>query len=459
MISRSFTRGLVALATVALVSSCASKRPPTTTAPSTPGYPQYPMPDIPATLLVAPELRAAHTHAWNLLQSGDLRGAEREFAAALKGTPTFYPGETGLGFALLAQKQYKPAASHFTAVLAKDDRYVPALQGQANLQLAQGDDAGAIASFERILAIDPKQETVRSRLDLLRFRQVQALIDAGRKARDAGHLEDAETSFERAVTISPSSAVIFHELAGVELARGALDDAETHARRAIQLDSADAEGYAALGTVLEARGKSREAAAAFAAAAKIDPRPAWKSRADALSDKADMAAVPAEFRSLDTAPTVTRAQLAALVGLRLEAVLDKVSQRVTAVATDVRGHWAEPWILPVTQTGVMDVYPNHTFQPGSTVRRTDLARVVSQLLTIIAAQKPTDLAKWRAARPTFPDLPPSNVYYGSAALAVSAGAMTPVDGDRFAPTAAATGATVVAAVTRLQQIAAGRQQP
>jgi tetratricopeptide (TPR) repeat protein len=458
MTGRAFIRVLLAVVVAAIVGACVKRTAPTPPSPSAPGYPQFPMPDVPATLSVTPELRAAHTRAWDLLQSGDPKAAEREFAALLKGTPAFYPGETGLGFALLAEKQYKPAAARFTSALSKNDSYLPALQGQANAQLAQGDETGAIASFERILAIDPKQETARSRLDLLRFRQVQLLIDAARKARDGGHLEDAQTNFERALTLSPSSAVIFHELAGVEIARGALDQAETHARRAVQLDPADAEGYAALGAILETRGNYREAAAAFTSAAKIDPRPAWTSRAAALSDKADMAAVPAEFRSLDTAPTVTRAQLAALIGIRLEDVLDKVSQRVTAVATDVRGHWAEAWILPVTQAGVMDVYPNHTFQPGSMVRRSDLARIVSQLLTIIAAQRSTDLAKWRAARPTFPDLPTTNVYYGSAALAVSAGVMGPVEGARFAPTAAATGATCIAAVTRLQQIA-GRQEP
>lgn len=458
MTRRFLTPVLLSVALAATVSACAKKTAPTPPSPSAPGFPQFPLPDVPATLAVTPELRAAHTHAWDLLQSGDPKGAEREFTAILKGTPTFYPGETGLGFALLAEKQYKPAATRFTSALAKNDRYVPALQGQANAQLAQGDEAGAIASFERVLAIDPKQETVRSRLDLLRFRQVQSLIDTGRRARDAGRLDEAQTSFERALTLSPSSAVIFHELAGVEVARGALDQAETHARRAIQLDTNDAEGYATLGAILETRGKFREAAAVFSSAYKIDPRPAWKARADALSDKADMAGVPAEFRSLGTAPTVTRAQLAALVGIRLEAVLEKVSQRVTAVATDVRGHWAEPWILPVTQAGVMDIYPNHTFQPGSTVLRSDLARVVSQVVTIIAAQRQTDVAKWRAARPTFPDLPATNVYYGFAALAVSAGAMSPTEDNRFAPRSPATGEAVIAAVTRLQQIA-GRQEP
>jgi tetratricopeptide (TPR) repeat protein len=458
MSARSLARVLLVVGSLALVGSCVTHNaPPPTTTPGAPKYPQYPTPDVPTALRVTPEVQAAHTKAWNSLQSGDLKGAERDFTAITKTSPAFYPAETGLGFALLADKQYKSAATHFAAVLTQNDKYIPALQGQANVQLAQGDETGAIASFERILTIDPKQDAVRSRLDLLKFRQVQSLIDAGRKARDAGHLEDAQTSFEQALTLSPSSAVIFRELSGVEMARGALDQAETHARRATQLDSGDAEAYAALAAVLEAKNKPRDAAAAYAQAAKIDPRPAWTTKASSLADKADMAAVPADFRTIDTATTVTRAQLAALIGLRLQPVLSKSTEHVNAVATDVRGHWAEPWILPVTQSGVMDVYPNHTFQPGNTVRRTDLARVVSQLLTLIASEKQIDLAKWKAARPAFPDLPVTNVYYASAALAVSAGAMTQLDGNRFGPTTPTTGAAAVAAMTRLQQIAGAQR--
>ena len=448
----------VAVLTIALsLGACASSKAPAPSVPAgAPKFPQYPTPDVPVSLRATPEIQAAQTKAWGLLQTGDLRGAEKEFTTIVRDQPAFYPGETGLGFALLAEKQYKPAASHFAGALAKNDRYIPALQGLASSQLAQDDQAGAIASFERILAIDPKQDAVRSRLDLLRFRQVQSYIDAGRKARDAGHLDDAQTSFEHALTLSPSSAVIYRELALVDLARNTPDQAETHARRAVQLDAGDPEGFATLGVVLEAKGKYREAAAAYASAVKLDPRPAWKMKSDALAEKADMAGVPADFRTIDSATTVNRAQLAALIGMRLEPVLAKASQHVTTVATDIQGHWAEPWILPVTQAGVMDVYPNHTFQPSGTVRRTDLARVVSQMLTLIAAERNTDLTRWRASRPAFPDLPPTNVYYGSAALAVAAGAMTAVDGARFAPTTPATGATVVAAVTRLQQIA-GRE--
>ena len=48
--------------------------------------------------------------------------------------------------------------------------------------------------------------------------------------------------------------------------------------------------------------------------------------------------------------------------------------------TDVRGHWAQRWILQITQAGLMDAFPNHTFQPGQLVRRADLARIVSRAI-------------------------------------------------------------------------------
>jgi hypothetical protein len=127
---------------------------------------------------------------------------------------------------------------------------------------------------------------------------------------------------------------------------------------------------------------------------------------------------------------------------------------VTVVATDIRGHWAEPWIQMVTQAGLMDVFPNHTFQPQALVRRSDLAQVLTQVLTMVAT--PDELAKWKAGRPRFVDLPATNVFYPAAAFVVSSGAMSLQEGTRFAPTRSVTGAMVVAAIERIEQLAARR---
>ncbi|HEY7474998.1 MAG TPA: S-layer homology domain-containing protein, partial [Vicinamibacterales bacterium] len=229
--------------------------------------------------------------------------------------------------------------------------------------------------------------------------------------------------------------------------------AEEHARRAVELGPNDAESHAALGAVLEAQERYREAAAEFGRAAAIDPRPVWRERNTALREKANLSAIPAEFRELTSAATVSRAQAAALIGTRLEVLVERAPRRGTAVATDVQNHWAAPWILPVTQAGIMEIQPNHTFQPGAALRRADLARVVSQLLAVVAAERQIDLGRWRAARPRFADLPATNLFYNAAALAVASGAMDTPEGSRFLPTRPATGAELLAAIDRIEQLA------
>jgi len=436
---------------LALVSSCVPKNKPALP-PGAPKYPDYPAIDVPAELRVAPDIRQQHDLAWQHFQAGDSRSATREFSALLKKSPGFYPANAALGYIALADKQFKAAGAHFSDALAMNDRYMPALLGQADAQMAMHNDEAAVAVLEQILKVDPSRQALRNRLDVLRLRVVQAQLDASRRDREAGRLEDAQSGLERALSVAPNSAVLWRELAVVELARGSLDAAEAHARRSIQLDAGDPDALAALGAALEAKERFRDAADAFEKANGLDARPAWRDRAASLRNKAIAASIPPEYRAIPTAATVTRGQVAAMIGMRLDDLITRAPRRVTAVATDIRNHWASEWILKVTQAGVMEIYPNHTFQPSATLRRSDLARIVSQLLALAATRRPEELARWKAARPRFSDVPPTHVSYASVALAVTSGAMS-ADNDRFGLTLPATGADLVAAITRIDQIA------
>lgn len=447
-----------ALAVVVIVATAAGCRPPKTpsapsaAAPAAAAGEAYPVPDVPPGVPASDDVRSRHFAAWRQLQSGDTRGAARAFTQILKSAPAFYPAEAGLGFAQLSAGQYRSASAHFSAVIAANDRYLPAWIGQSDALLGLHKDADAMTAMARVLALDPKRDTVRSRLEMVRFRMTQALIESGRRDHAAHRLVTAEQSLEQALALSPQSTIILHELALVEVDAKKLDEAETHARRATEIDARDADGQATLGSVLEARGKYRDAAAAYARAAAIDPRPAWTARAADLREKAEMAALPAGFADLPQAPSISRAETAAFIGIRLAAVIDGAPRRVTDVATDIRTHWAAPWIVPVTRAGVMTIYANHTFQPAATLRRSDLASVAAALVRIVGADRRADLAQWQAARPRFPDLSATHVSYASAALAVAAGAMHAEADGRFAPAERATGADLDAVVRRISQL-------
>jgi tetratricopeptide (TPR) repeat protein len=443
-------RGAIAIVVMAGAAACAVHPPPAVV--TSPLYPDFPALVVPATLKPSPDMAQRHDEAWRRLQSGDVGGARRDYQAILARDPTFYPAAAGLGFVAIANHDYKEAAAQFGAAIQANGRYRPALDGRADAAVAAGDDTAAIVALEAVLKVDPANDGVRNRLDVVRFRQVRQKIDAARRSREAGRLDEAQATLEAALAAAPPGAVIFRELALVAMAKSDLTAAEGDARQAIQTDASDAESWAALGAVLDKAVRSREAAEAYDKAFSLDPRPAWRDRRDALRARADEEAEPKAFRDIASASTVTRADVAAMIGLRLPDVLARSPRHVTVVATDARGSWAATWILQVTQAGVMDVFSNHTFQPDGIVKRGTLAEVVSRLLAVLSSERGSDLSRWKALTPPFEDVPSGSPAYAAAALSVAAGAMTAVGG-RFGSTQPATGADLVAAIARLQQLA------
>ena len=207
-----------ALLVVVLLAGCVSVAPgPVVSAPR---FPDYPVPDVPASLKAEAAIVTRHETAWRKLQAGDLRGARSEFAEVLKRLPEFYPAEAGLGYVELADRRPAEAAERFEAAIERADRYLPAWIGQVEALLSLERDADAIVAMERVLALDPRRDQLRGRLELVRFRLVQSLIESGQQARAAGRLDQARQVLEQALARSPESTLILGELALVEREAG-----------------------------------------------------------------------------------------------------------------------------------------------------------------------------------------------------------------------------------------------
>lgn len=447
-------RAVLVASAMALLTAgaCAPKRPAALpAAPGAPKYPEFVFPAAPARL-ASPTLAARHQLGWQWLQAGDLRAAERNFTATLKEVPGFYPSEAGLGYVALARNDNKEAASHFNRALAADAAYAPALAGRGEALLTLGERQQALASFEAAVAADPQLSALRSRIEVLRFRGLQNDVDAARKAAEAGRLAEAHTLYERTIAASPDSPFLYRELAIVERREGNLAAALRLAQKAAELNPAEPRNFVTIAEIYEAQGDYAKAAEAYGAAATIEPSESIDARIDELRERAAFAAMPAEYKSIETSPTVTRAQLAALLGVRLDDLLKRSRRANAVVMTDTRGNWAAPWILSVSRAGLMEAYPNHTFQPNAVVRRADLAQAVTRALSLIAAENPRLAASWRTARGRFPDLPPGHLSYPAASVAVESGVMTALGDGTFQLARPITGAEALAAIRKLEEL-------
>jgi tetratricopeptide (TPR) repeat protein len=443
---------------VALVcaSACAPKTvpPPVVTAPK---FPDYIRPAVPPAFENSPAAASA-SRGWALLQAGDFKPAEREFAAALKAAPAFYPAETSLGWVELARKDAKAALPHFDRALELNPQHGDASthSGRGQALLALNRETDAIAAFEAAIAADPSLTDLARRVEVLKFRNVEQGLARARAAAAAGRLDEATQAYTAAIASSPDSPFLYRELAAVERQKGDGDAALEHFRKAIALEPGDARSVAQVAEILESRGDFEGAAKAYADALAIEPNADVEARLEAVRARTALARMPAEYRAIDQAPQVTRADLAALIGVRLGPLLQTVRRGDAALITDVRNNWAATWIVAVARAGVMEPFANHAFQPRTVVRRVELAQAVARLLPAVAARNPAVAKGWETARLTFSDLSPGHLAYPAVSAAVAAGILKVGPGNSFQPSRPVTGAEAVEAITKVQELAGPR---
>ena len=444
-------RKLLLVMVSVVVAACAARTPPPL--PSVLQHPDFVYPQVPAALEGTPGAERID-RGWRYLQNGSLREADREFADARRRSPAFYPAQAGGGYVALARGDAAAAVPLFDAALAADARYVPALVGRGQALLALNRPGDALAAFEAALAADPSLTSLRPRVEAVRLGVVQELLGAGRAAAAAGRLPDARAAFERALAMSPESGLVHRELGLVARQMRDGTAALEHFRRAADLDAFDVVSRVQLAEMLAERGDFSGAEAAYRAANAIEPSADLARRITETAALARDAALPAPFRAIPAAMRITRGDLAGLIGVRLADVIASMPGQED-VLTDVRGHWAAPWITQVERAGVIEAFENHTFQPATPVRRVDLAAAVSRILRHLATTRP-ELRERIAQRPAIADVPPGHVNYPQVSAAIGSGVLSLLPGNRFDVTGPVSGAEAVDAVGRLRALASAR---
>jgi tetratricopeptide (TPR) repeat protein len=442
-------RAAAALVIVLVSSACAARVIPAPVV-TTPRFPDFIRPAVPPAYADSP-VAGVHDRAWAFLQAGDLRNAERETAIALRARPEFYPAETTAGFVELARKAPKEAIVRFDRTLAREPADVAALTGRGHALVALEREGEALAAYEAALVADPGLTDLRRRVEVMRFRAIQEGLARARAAAEAGDAAEAITAYQAAIASSPESAFLYRELAAVERRGGNVDAALEHYRQAIALEPADAASRVSIAGILEERGDLEGALGTYDEALALEPNAEVAERRDSVRERVELARLPAEYRVIGTASEVSRADLAALIGVRLAPLLIGQQTSEPGVVTDVRGNWAEQWIMSTVRAGVIEAFANHTFQPRTVVRRVDLAQAVSRLLPRIVS--PAQLRTWQAERAKFADVSPGHLAYPAASLAVASGIMRTMAGGAFEPSQIVTGAEASEIIERLREMA------
>lgn len=350
--------------------------------------------------------------AWQDVLDGRTASAEKRLATVLRRHAGLLPAETALAYSQLRGGRLEQAAAGFESVLARAPEYVPAVVGAGSVALRKGEPEEALRFYRRAQAAEPRDPRLRRRLAELKLQVTERRVGAARAAREQGRSEDAAAEFRAALDAAPEIAEVRLELAGLLLEQAdvagavATLEADPGGDRAVLLR---------LGELLAGEREYERALGAYRVLLSRDASDAEAlRRATELRQAREFEEMPEEYRRIYDASRISRADLAALISVKLTA-LSRFAPGPTQVAVDISGSWAREHIIKLLALDILDVYPNHTFQPGAVVRRGDLARAVAQVLGLVG---------WRApAAPALSDMSPNNLFYEAASRVVAAGLM------------------------------------
>ncbi len=400
-------RHRVALPLVLALSACA--RP----APQAPRPPpeEFPQPR-PAVGEATPKETRDLDRAWQALRSGQFVQAEKAYRRLARRKPGLTSARTGLAYVHLQAGRLDDAARAFEGVLAQRPDDIPALAGAAATAARRGDLEGAIQLLQRATQVAPSDAALRRRLSEARVQLTERHVAGARDALERGDAEQAILTYREALEEAPEVAGLRLELAELLVRNG--DTAG--AVEALESDpTGDRQVLLRLGDLLTGLQEHARALEVSRRLLERDPRDEDALRAArAAREQVELLQMPPEYRRIRTAEGITRADLAALIGVKVTA-LARAPAGTAQVAVDISGSWAREHILRVLAYDIMSVYPNHTFQPAATVRRGELALAVQRILDLL--RYPT------AAAPVFTDMSRSNLHHYAAARVVAAGLM------------------------------------
>ena len=154
------------------------------------------------------------------------------------------------------------------------------------------------------------------------------------------------------------------------------------------------------------------------------------------------------FREIKSTQALTREQLAALI-IRYFPQVAEFRQN-PQIVTDTQGSWARTEVQVVVGVGLIDPFPNHTFQPSAPVTRGEFALAIARLARLLSVSPST------ATPIPVSDLDSSNGLYPEIQLVVSHGLMALDSAGNFSINGEVSGEGAVPAVERLLRLSHGK---
>jgi hypothetical protein len=163
-----------------------------------------------------------------------------------------------------------------------------------------------------------------------------------------------------------------------------------------------------------------------------------RDRLETIKNRLGIFELPSQYNAIPSTESVTKEDVAALLSIKFKGVIDEQSGKPPYII-DISTSWASRFILHTASLGILDVYPNHTFQPKKVLTRAEMAEVLFRLIEHLKRKGYSFIQQIPPDRIQISDVSPSNYYYRPIILLVSYDIMTLSQDRAFHPDQAVSG--------------------
>lgn len=333
------------------------------------------------------------------------------------------------------------------SLLKKQKNFDPALTIEGYIELYKGNDAGARQKFMRALSLNPNNRIAIYYLAELAYAHSEyaraTALYAQLLSIDTSR-SDLESKRQRALLLAMEE--MLRSAARAE-GENRLSEAEQYYRQALSIVPNEPTLHGRLADLLAKQNKKDEADAERIKVEELTPRRAGSvrtpddSKTDALEDLGRWGNDIELFHQIRNAEAITREQLAILI-VRYFAQITELRQN-PQIVTDTQNSPARAEIQTVAGLGLIEPFPNHTFEPATPITRGDLAVTFARLIRLLGLSPST------APPVAAPDLDPANAQYPEVQLVLGHGVMTLEDSGSFNVSGEVSGQVAVRSAERL----------
>jgi Tfp pilus assembly protein PilF len=379
--------------------------------------------NLPASLIseLSLENRILTEDAWNNLRKGKTKAAQKIISKLGEQNPIYY---LGFGYASYLLNNMKDAEQFFKASLRNYPDMALIHAGLAQVFQKTGREDEAFSEFREILKKEPNNIWAKEEYENLKNKKTNQALGEARNSLAQGDTEKGKQALLKALHYSPQSTEANLQLAEIYKKEGKFQNALVHLKTASSNEPENRE-------ILENYADTLFQAERYARSLEIyeklkEAEPENKEildRIERLNNILGIVELPSQYNSIPYSEAVTREEMAALLSIKFKGIVDEAT-KTPPIIIDIATSWASKFILQMTSLGILDVYPNHTFQPKKTISRAEMAEILVHCIEYLEKKGFKFIQQIQPEKIKILDVLPENYYYKPIIQIVSYDIMT-----------------------------------